>query len=273
MPDWTRSFPDADHRWTMGLRPEEEAAVFFARQDATGAMLAERATWLAHDAEKYAALLPEATAALAETVALARAWGHLREETNPHTEIETLLALGRAWEPDVVWMHPDDTGAYRLAGGVVCFPSAWALREKLGLTMAEVHGPVPALNAELGRQIDTFLKKMTPSAVWRRENWSLSRDGELNHHPSHQRPKLDESIRLDEVWLRLEHQLLMKLPHSGSVLFGIRVEVVALREVMTDALAAARLERLVRTMDAQAAAYKGLATGRAALLAILEHKE
>ena len=271
MPDWTRSFPDADHRWVMGLRPEEEATAFFAQQDATGAMLAERATWLAHDAEKYAAVLPDSERALEETAAMARTWGHLRTETV--SETETLLALGRAWEPDIVWMHPDGSGTHRLAGGVVCFPSAWALREKLGRTMAEVHAPVPSLNAELGRQIDTFLQKMTPGAVWRRENWSLSRDGALNHHPSHQRPRLDETITPDEVWLHLEHQLLMKLPLSGSVLFGIRVEVVALREVMTDPTAAARLARLVRTMGEEAAAYKGLATGRRALLAILEHRE
>ncbi len=271
MPDWTRSFPDADHRWVMALRPADEAKDFFAQQEATGAMVAERARWLGQDAEKYAAVLPAANPALEETEAMARTWGHLHDELI--TETETLLALGRVWEPDIVWMHPDHAGTHRLAGGVVCFPSAWALREKLGRTMAEVHAPVPGLNAELGRQIDTFLQKMTPDAVWRRENWSLSRDGALNHHPSHHRPRLDETITLDEVWLRLEHQLLMKLPLSGSVLFGIRVGVVPLREVMTDPVATARLARLVRTMSGEAAAYKGLATGRGALLAILEHEE
>lgn len=270
MPDWTRSFPDADHRWVMALRQDDGAAAFFAEQDGNGATLAERARWLSEDAEKYAAVLPDAEHALAETVTMAQAWKHLCEE--PGSETETLLALGRAWEPDVVWMHPDSTGIHRLAGGVVCFPSSWALREKLGHTMAEVHGPVPGLNAELGRQIDIFLQRMAPGDVWRRENWSLSRDPSLNHHPSHQRPRIDDTVTLDEVWLRLEHQLLMKLPASGSMLFGIRVEVFALREMMTDAMATARLARLVATMSEEAAAYKGLATGRRALLAILEHK-
>ncbi|MEZ0275519.1 MAG: heme-dependent oxidative N-demethylase subunit alpha family protein [Roseimicrobium sp.] len=87
-----------------------------------------------------------------------------------------------------------------------------------------------------------------------------------------QRPRLDETITPDEVWLRLEHQLLMKLPLSSSVLFGIRVEVIALHEVMRDSTAAARLTRLVATMSDEAAAYKGLATGRGALLAILDRQ-
>ncbi|QIF03659.1 heme-dependent oxidative N-demethylase subunit alpha family protein [Roseimicrobium sp. ORNL1] len=273
MPDWTRSFPDADHRWVMALRPVDDARDFFAAQDATGAMLGERARWLAEEEQKYAALLPEAEAAAVETWEMARAWGHVCDDDDGDGHVpspmQAMLRLGHAWEPDLVWMHPDETGTHRLAGGVVCFPSSWALREKLGRMMAEVHGPVPALNGELGRQIDTFLQRMAPGAVWRRENWSLSRDGELNHHPSHQRLKLDAGITVHDVWLRLEHQLLMKLPNSGSVLFGIRIEVVPLGELMRDEEAAARLARLVATMSEEAAAYKGLATARGALLGML----
>jgi hypothetical protein len=272
MPDWTRSFPDADHRWVMALRPVNEARDFFAPHDASNAMLAERARWLADDAETYAALLPEAEAAVMETMHMAQAWGQVPGhdgDDDGQSPLQAMLRLGRGWEPDVVWMHPDETGTHRLVGGVVCFPSSWALREKLGRMMAEVHAPVPALNAELGRQIDTFLQRMAPGAVWRRENWSLSRDGELNHHPSHQRPRLDASITVHEVWLRLEHQLLMKLPASGSVLFGIRIEVAPLSELMRDGEATARLARLVASMSEEAAVYKGLATARGALLGIL----
>lgn len=275
MPDWTRSFPDADHRWVMALRPVDDSRDFFAQQDASGAMLAERARWLAEEEQKYAALLPEAEAAVMETLQLAHVWGQVRDDDYVRGDRhapppkEAMLQLGHAWEPDIVWMHPDETGTHRLAGGVVCFPSSWALREKLGCMMAEVHAPVPGLNAELGRQIDTFLQRMTPGDVWRRENWSLSRDGELNHHPSHQRPKLDAGITGQHVWLRLEHQLLMKLPRSGSVLFGIRIEVVPLSEMMRDVGATSRLARLVATMSEEAATYKGLAMARGALLGIL----
>ncbi|RBP36608.1 uncharacterized protein DUF3445 [Roseimicrobium gellanilyticum] len=271
MPDWTRSFPDADHRWVMALRPVEEAKDFFAQQDASGAMLAERARWLVEDVEKYAALRSEAEAAVMETRQIAKAWGQPSEggDGEDASPMQSLLALGHAWEPDLVWMHPDAQGTYRLAGGVACFPSSWALREKLGRTMQEVHSPVPGLNAELGRQIDTFLQRMTPGAVWQRENWSLSRDGELNHHPSHHRARLDATITLPEMWLRLEHQLLMKLPVSGSVLFGIRIEVVPLGELMKDVEATARLARLVATMSEEAAAYKGLAAARGALVEML----
>jgi hypothetical protein len=269
MPDWSQSIPDGDHRWMMGVRPEDAVQKFFTAHDNSGAMLKERRKWLDESPEIYVALQPEADAALHETWELARAW-ECGSALEPPTPSEILLTLGRIWEPDIVWMHPDSNGTYRVAGGVVCFPSTWALREKLGRMMAEVHAPVPALNAELGRQIDIFLQRMTPGAVWRRENWSLSRDGELNHHPSRQRPRLDATITAQEVWLRLEHQLLMKLPRSGSVLFGIRIEVVPVSEFMRDVEATARLVRLVATMSEEAAAYKGLAMARDALLGILQ---
>lgn len=261
----------------MGLRQESDAREIFASKDSSAAVLAERARWLlSEDEEKYVALRPEAREAVSETYALAKAWGQVAtgaEEDAPSADLspnEQLLALGRTLEPDFVWMHPDAQGVHRLAGGVVCFPSAWAIQEKLGLTMAEIHAPVPGLNAELGRQIDTFLSRMTPGAVWRRENWGLSRDGELNHHPSHHRRRLDGKVTLDEVWLRLEHQLLMRLPVSGSVLFGIRVEVVPVAKVIReDPESAKRVAHQIATMSDEAAGYKGLARARPRLLQLL----
>ncbi|MBC8114758.1 MAG: DUF3445 domain-containing protein [Candidatus Saccharimonas sp.] len=265
-PDWGRIFPDADHRWVMGLRPGD-AAEFFAVRDATGAVCAERVRWLAEDADTYSALPREAEPALIETVELARSLG-----TNIDTSLsarEQLLALGRVWEPDFVWMHPDDHGTHRLIGGVVCFPSSWALREKLGRPMSDVHEPVPGLNDVLARNIETFFARQEPGAVWVRENANYSRDAELNHLPSRPRRPLDATITAEEFFIRLEHQLLLKLPRSGSILFGIRVEVVPLTHLLRDRDATARLARLFSTMSPAAAAYKGIAAARSKLVALL----
>jgi hypothetical protein len=75
MPDWMRIFPDADHRWIMGLRRTDSLADYFADADPSGAVRAERAHWLAEDPDKYAALLPAAELALIETVELAQRLG------------------------------------------------------------------------------------------------------------------------------------------------------------------------------------------------------
>ena len=269
---WSRIFPDADHRWMMGLRPSDSVPSYFAHHDATGKMLAERAHWLDCDREKYVALLPEANTAILETAEFAISWG-VRIQDRPSKspgEAETVaLDLAMTCEPDLVWMHPDGQGAHRLVGGAVCFPSSWDLGEMLGRPMNEVHALVPGLNDLLSRQIETFLGKMPAGAAWQRENWSLARDFDLNHHPSRSRPRLDATITPDEVCVRLEHQLLFKLPESGSVLFGIRLELVPLTTVLQDRLASHRLARLLTTISTEAASYKGIATARPALLEIL----
>ena len=113
-PNWQGVFPDADHRWVMGVR-RGDAADFFSPRDPTGQVRAERERWLTEDPENYAALTPTAEPALADTVALARQLGVTLDPTL--SPWEQLMALGRAWEADFVWMHPDETGAHRLTGG------------------------------------------------------------------------------------------------------------------------------------------------------------
>ncbi len=271
MADWNRIFPDADHRWIMGLRRSESAADFFADVNPTGAMRQERTHWLAEEPHKYAVLLPEAEPALNETIKLARAWGAFFDDDDSaeNDPFARLLGLGRAWEPDFVWMHPTQDGVHHLIGGVVCFPSVWALTDKVSRPMSFVHEPVPELNPSIGRQIELFLRQQEPGVVWRRENWSLSRESWLNQHTSRPRRRLDETVGVDDVWFRLEHQLLLKLPQSGSILFGIRVEVVPFRAVVENELAATRFARLLSTMSPTAAGYKDILTVRPILLKML----
>lgn len=264
--DWQRIFPDADHRWVMGLR-RGDAVAFLAPRDATGAVRAERSRWLDEDPQRYAALTSEAEPALAETVALARTLGAAIDSTL--APWDQLLALGRHWESDFVWMHADGAGAHRLTGGVVCFPSSWALRDKLGRTMSETHGPVPGLNAALDRQIETFFARMLPGVAWVRENANYSRVPDLNQHPERSRPPLDATVTVDDFWIRLEHQLLLKLPVSGSLMFVIRVEVAPLRQVLECPGAATRLARQLETMPTAAAEYKSVLEAREVIVPIL----
>ena len=166
--------------------------------------------------------------------------------------------LGIAWEPDWVVLNTDDDGSFRLAAGAVCFPSSWALREKLGARMSEIHAPVPGLNAALGRQIDTFLARIKPGQVWERENWGLSPNDELNHHPARHRPALDASSRLDSTWLRVEHQLLARLTRTGGLFFAIRLSHHRLSDFARRPAIAMALAGVLESMPDEVAHYKGL---------------
>jgi dimethylamine monooxygenase subunit A len=270
LPDWMRLLPDGDHRWAMRLR-RGEVRDYFAPRDATGSVLAERKRWLVDDPEPYMVLTPESEPALADTLQMAASLGVVVDRGARPSE--QLLALAHVWEPDFVWTHPSSSGFYRLTGGVVCFPSSWALREKLGKPMHEIHEPVPGLNPLLAPRIDQFLASLTPGVAWTRENVGYARDAERNHHTSRPRQRLDGSIRPDEVWVRVEEQLLLKLAPSGSVLFGIRVDVYPLADVLRDEPARIRLIRSLETMTTEAAAYKGLANARETILKIARESD
>jgi dimethylamine monooxygenase subunit A len=183
---------------------------------------------------------------------------------------DSALALGRTWEPDWLLLKPDAQGAMRLWAGCVCFPSSWALEEKMGRPIDFIHAPVPGLNESLGAQIDGFLRRMKPGISWLRENWGLSRWPDLNQHPARGLRRLDAGVSLAEVWLRVEYQALVALPESQGVLFGIRVAAHPLAAVKADATAAAGLARALKTMPDAMAAYKGLASSRERIVQLLE---
>jgi hypothetical protein len=174
-----------------------------------------------------------------------------------------------AWEPDFLLLCLGPDAAVRLVGGCVCFPSSWSLEEKIGKPIELVHDVVPGLNSSIGPQIHSFLTKLKPDIAWLRSNWGLSRSPELNQHPSRNLHRLDETVSLEDVWLRIENQALVALPLSKGVLFGIRLDIRPLATVCQNQEFARRLARALRTMPEEMARYKGLDRARARLLTLL----
>jgi hypothetical protein len=245
----------------MGLRAGD-ARVFFSATGNRAELLAERGRWLDEDPEEYAAASSEGLALVEEAAVLAAEWGM--------PAAADVIALGRVYEPDFVLLQASEGGGFRVVAGAVCFPTAWALRDKLGRSLAETHGPVPGLNAAIGARIDMALSRLAPGAAWERENWGLARDAERNHHPTRPRQRLDETITPQEVWLRVERQCLVKLPRTGGVLFGIRLVLLPFAQVLAEPAAADGLRRALASMPREVAAYKGLAQARPKLLGWLE---
>lgn len=179
-------------------------------------------------------------------------------------------AIGEVLEPDFLLLKPDEAGEMKLLAGCVCFPSSWSLEEKMGRPLDFIHRVVPGLNEQLGKPIAQFCRRMTPDIAWLRANWGLSRSPELNQHPRRALPRLDATVKPDEVWLRVEHQALVALPRTGGLLFGMRVIVHSLAEVKRNPAAAHGLHHALQTMPEAMAVYKGIAPARTALLEMLE---
>jgi len=259
-------FPDEDYRLTMRFERQAPEDFFASTQPH---VLVERQRWLAEAPHRYAAVLSEGAPILAEARDLFRSWPATREGLSPDLPAwEAALELGRQLETDWLLLVPDD-GSFRLVAGCVCFPSSWSLEEKMGHPLEAIHGVVPGLNAQVGKPAAGFLAKMAPGIAWLRANWGLSRSPELNQHPDRQLPRLDATIHAGEVWLRVERQALVALPGTQGVLFGIRVEVYPLADVIADEQARQGLRRALVSMPEAMAAYKGLATARAPLVGFL----
>ncbi len=253
-------FPAGDYRFHLTLR-RDDPREFFRAQDATGRVLAERARWLAADAPRYADLTPEGLPVLAEFSEQATAWGF--------APVRDVGALGRAFEADVLLLSRDAEGRFRLRGGALCFPTGWALAEKVGHPMDFIHGVVPGLNAALASPIHQFLSKLKPGAAFLRDNWGLAATDELNLHPARQLPSPLPPVSLDRLWLRVEHQALVALPRTGGIAFGIRIALHRLDDVARDRAAADGLRRALETMPAGLAAYKRIDAVRVGVIRLL----
>lgn len=253
-------FPAEDHRFHLTLR-RAGLRDFFAPTAEGPCLLERRREWLRADPRKYRALRPEGGEVAAEWAVLVRSWGFAAGTT--------CAELGAALEPDFLLLVPDAAGEFRLAGGALVFPTSWALEDKLGRTMDEIHGPVPGLNLSLGPPIRQFLARLKPGGVgYARANWGLAATAELNLHPSRARPALVPGIDPAGVWLRVEHQILAKLAETGGVVFGIRIALHPLAEVLQDPKVRPGFHRALRTMPQELAAYKGLGPVQDELVAL-----
>ena len=264
----TELFPDENYRFQLRFG-RGEPTEFFAPTARHAAVVAERKHWLTTEPQTYAALLPAGEPLLEETIEAARSWSGFAPPTDGASPWEKCLALGAFWEADYLLLKADATGAIRLLGGCLCFPSSWRLSEKLGQTIEFIHEAVPELNANLGAAIHKFLTGLKPGAASLRFNWGLSRSAELNQHPARALPRLDARVTLEEVWLRVEEQALVALPKSGGILFGIRLVNHPLTAIHADQVARARLRRALQTMPEAMAVYKGLAPARLRLVELL----
>lgn len=267
-PAWTRLFPDEDFAFRFGFT-NCPPADFFGASPRGDALLQERNRWLDESAGRYCGLLPAGDDLLAETLELAGEWGTVTTDASRVADTERCSWLGRRWEPDFLLLRPGGA-SMRLEGGCVCFPSSWDLAEKIGRELPAIHAPVPGLNEGLGTAIDRFLSRLRPGTTALRANWGLSRSPELNQHPMRRLPRLQPPVAADKVFLRIENQALVALPKSGGLLFGIRLEVIPLADVMGCPTAAAGLRRALRTMPAAVAAYKNLDTVRDAVGELLQ---
>jgi hypothetical protein len=280
-------FADGAYRFQMQFG-RGSFAEFYGPTALREDILRERKLWLESASERYLVFVPEAESLVNETVEMAVESGTTEitpvsakresgadEHPSPcpppfEGRGDTRQAarwLGENWEPDYLLLTRE-AARVRLVCACVCFPSSWAVEEKIGRPIEEIHEIVPALNPSIGRQIHTFLERLKPGVLWTRSNWGLSRSAERNQHPHRGLARLDERAGVDEVFFRVEEQSLMALPRTNGILFGIRIKVFPLRDFI-GTRAALKLKLALETMPEPMAQYKGITSARNRVIQLL----
>lgn len=95
--------------------------------------------------------------------------------------IRALEILAQTVDEEFLILLPDSSSPnqpkYILQAYATCFPSGFNTCQKLGLRLADIHGPVPKYAEKLERSMDRFFAKIEVGRVVKRVNWSINTEG------------------------------------------------------------------------------------------------
>lgn len=192
---------------------------------------------------------------------------------------EPLEWLGRQMQGDFCLLDQREEDLY-LDAGLVTFPADWSLAFDLGMTFEEWHGPVPLAHpAGVFTRAKKFLMNLETDRPWQRLNWTFTVGPRLDTSPEtypdwgRDKPAVTAQNAGETVFLRVEVQVLARLPRSHGVLFSIRTYLIRLDELATNAAWAKRLRRVLLSLPAEITEYKGLSHTGPAVIAWLSPYE
>ena len=138
---------------------------------------------------------------------------------------DPLLTAARLVQEDLC-LHEKSGDEHVLTAGVLCFPASWTLAEKVGRPLSAVHGPVVEYDENIARRVQRMfdgLKADRP--IWR---YNLLR----YVRPGLYQPRFESDARRIDLdygsgdYVRTEHQSLIRMPKTSSVLFSIHTYIV-----------------------------------------------
>lgn len=154
-------------------------------------------------------------------------------------------ALCSQIQEDVCVMQND-----RLVSAHVCLPSWWNPREKMMMSMAEIHKDVPGMEKTA---YDHIWNASLHKGPFIRYNWMLTNSPVLNQHPT---KNIGKDFDQDSLYLRVERQVLKGFPNVQGVLFLIRTYVADINTLKKSQRKT--IANAIEGMTDQELEYKGL---------------
>ncbi|WP_394700555.1 heme-dependent oxidative N-demethylase family protein [Thiomicrorhabdus sp.] len=128
-----------------------------------------------------------------------------------------------------------------LDAGIVTCPADWSLAFDAGMSFSEWHGPVPlAHEAGIFERALKYLTAIPVGQPVRRLNWTLTINARMDTSPETypnwgtDRDSVTPENIGEKVYLRVELQVLDRMPRSNALLFSIRTYLISLNDLITN---------------------------------------
>ncbi|KAJ5185357.1 Protein of unknown function DUF3445 [Penicillium cf. griseofulvum] len=187
-----------------------------------------------------------AKSSLFQNLVTGAAWPTTLSPTTPTTQALEILA--QTVDEDFLILLPElspdseEQPRYVLQAYATCFPAGFNTHEKLGLRLADIHGPVPRYQERIGRSMDKFFARIEVGKFVKRFNWSITIDTGLfaafggTHAVSGIKEDPIElgKLNVDQTVLRCERQTLHRLPVSKALVFTVHTYVYPIRQIKNE---------------------------------------
>ncbi|KAH6884240.1 hypothetical protein B0T10DRAFT_518320 [Thelonectria olida] len=159
--------------------------------------------------------------------------------TPPSDSLAALRVLGETVEEEL-FLLLDTPDGHRLFAVMCCFPSDFDPMEKLGKTLTDIHGPVPAYE-KIGPSMERFFRKLEVGKSVKRANWGIQTHAELFSCQANPRILAGDTaegqqIDMESTYLRSELQTLTRLPKTRAILFSFKTYMYSIREIKGEGL-------------------------------------
>jgi hypothetical protein len=145
----------------------------------------------------------------------------------------------------------------RLIAICFCFPSSWIPKQRIGMSLTDIHAPVA--DGDRLRQMSQRIAETIADPAqgsFRRHVWTISNSGELSQHPKNKSDRLINAI--DDLWFRLETQTTMPLDDGKSSVFFVRVETEPLQTFWNNPEQQEIIKASINSMTDSVLDYKNL---------------
>lgn len=179
----------------------------------------------------------------------------IRNETIPRKSanlqpLHLLHILNSTIEEDILIMlkdNPHDKDEeYVLRANITGFPAGFDPANNFDKPISFIHTPVPQYREKLKVSMSRFFNRLEPTDLWMRHNWSIQTHKarfNLNSNHAYGDEKVHE-LSVDEIdfdeaaFLRVERQILTRLPKLRANIMTVRTYLTPLKQIKEEGLGA-----------------------------------